>query len=54
MNYWKRMAKESIRLYFLPLIGAYRAMRDELANLDPKRRPALCEKCGAPIKVGRH
>ena len=47
MNYWTRMLRESVRLYFLPLAGAYRAVKEEIANPGVGCRPQKCQKCGA-------
>ena len=34
MNYWKRMIHDSLRLYFLPLAVAYRAIKAKLTMAD--------------------
>lgn len=54
MNYWTRMLRESLRLYFLPLAGAYRAVKEEVANPGSRIHCQACEKCGAPLKSARH
>lgn len=38
MNYWTRMLRQSLRLYFLPVAGAYRAVKEEVANPEAKCR----------------
>ena len=48
------MLRESLRVYFLPLAGAYRAVKEEVANPEAKCRPQKCERCGAPLKSARH
>jgi hypothetical protein len=54
MNYWTRMLRESLRLYFLPLAGAYGAVKEGIANPGSRFRSQTCEKCGAPLKSARH